>query len=524
MSLMVLVLGLFSVTLIAGPTVIQDNRITNLATTPVLGRGYSIATNTYQSTCLKDVVMTEPSYDFTYSFKEMDEFLNESSSETNTLTKLATTSFRNYIVKKEIESQKKKGTEATTKTKQVTKKRIMATIVLDSYYASVDESKSPLSNTAAQLLNNNDIPGFFSSCGSYYVRSIGRNAVFVAVFEFESVSESEDKDFVYQLETEIKSFRKKVVTEVKTKYRGYWFWRSKASTTRKSTTTWEEDAAQTENYGEQEDTFSKSTEKRKLTITASAFGLGKNKNASLISYDIATFKSAIRDAFLSMQNPKTGKVTRIEVVPWVENTDFQALVKLDGRPEDVVKEELAGKETKKQVKRKLLLYEKKKIMNENAEFLAEIDRADRNMLNIYYKARLCRQKINNKFKYKKKGKLIYKADYASRYVRNNRYEKAGIKLTELDTNLNAGKIKGLLQAHREFMYGGGKWGAGAAVCMDQIMKQGIFRVSFRDISSCMELQEKLAQAEDELVENHCMPILFGKGIVPMDSAAATEEK
>jgi len=73
MSLMVLVLGLFSVTLIAGPTVIQDNRVTNLATTPVLGRGYSIATNTYQSTCLKDVVMTEPSYDFTYTFQLLDD-------------------------------------------------------------------------------------------------------------------------------------------------------------------------------------------------------------------------------------------------------------------------------------------------------------------------------------------------------------------------------------------------------------------------------------------------------------------
>lgn len=367
-------------------------------------------------------------------------------------------------------------------------------------------------------MTNNDIPGFFSSCGSYYVRSIGRNAVYVAVFEFESVSETEDKDFVYQLETEIKSFRKKVVDEVKTKSSGWWLWK-KRETTRKRTTTWEEEAAQTEDYGEHEDKLQKATTDRKLTITASAFGLGKNKNASLISYDIATFKAAIRDAFLSMQNPKTGKVTRIEVIPWVENTDFQSLIKLDSKPEEVKTVTIEGKEVKKEVK-KLLLYEKKKILNENAEFLAEVDRADRNMLNIYYKARLCRQQIDNKFKKEKK----IRKDYVKRYVRNNRYEKAGIQLTALDKALSSENIKALLKNHREFMYGGGNWGGGAAACMNQIMKQGIFRVSFRDIPGCMTLQEKLASAEDELIENHCMPKLFHDGFVPEDSNAQTEEK
>src|SRR5262245_35527750 len=54
----------------AGPTIIRDSRVKDLATTPVLGRGYSLSTNTFQSTCLKDVVVTEPSYDFQYLFKE----------------------------------------------------------------------------------------------------------------------------------------------------------------------------------------------------------------------------------------------------------------------------------------------------------------------------------------------------------------------------------------------------------------------------------------------------------------------
>lgn len=125
LSLMIFVMAMFSAVLIAGPTVIRDNRVTDLATTPVLGRGYSIATNTYQSTCLKDVVMTEPSYDFTYTFQEMDSFMKDSSSETNTLTKLATTSFRNYLVKKEVESQKKKERKQQLRPKRLRRSALL---------------------------------------------------------------------------------------------------------------------------------------------------------------------------------------------------------------------------------------------------------------------------------------------------------------------------------------------------------------------------------------------------------------
>src|SRR5262245_50079240 len=56
----------------AGPVLIRDSRVQDLSTTPVLGRGYSLSTNTFQSACLKDVVVTEPTYDFQYEFREID--------------------------------------------------------------------------------------------------------------------------------------------------------------------------------------------------------------------------------------------------------------------------------------------------------------------------------------------------------------------------------------------------------------------------------------------------------------------
>src|SRR5262245_9664394 len=56
----------------AGPVVLRDEMITDRAVTPSLGRGYSIATNTYQSSCFKTIKTTKPSYNFYYLFEQLD--------------------------------------------------------------------------------------------------------------------------------------------------------------------------------------------------------------------------------------------------------------------------------------------------------------------------------------------------------------------------------------------------------------------------------------------------------------------
>lgn len=540
--------------LTAGPTVIQDDRVTNLATTPVLGRGYSLSTNTFQSTCLQDLVMTQPSYDFSYIFQEMDSFLETNSTENNALEKHVPKPFKNYVARKVYESEVKKGMTATERAKTKTTKSIMATINLHSYYASVDESASRISDSAAKLLTGNDIPGFFNSCGSYYVRSIGRKAQFIAMFEFEASSDTEDKSFVYELETQIKSFRKKVVTQ-KTNIRRSWDnrygWfgqrRSKGSvnySSRRDTVTWEQDPneSSTEVLAKDlEDSFSKSASGKKLTITATAFGLGKNENASLISYDIETFKSAVKDAFLSMQNPKTGKVDSIEVIPWVENTEFQSLIELE---EEVEAESTttisSGDETSETTNdsKKLLLYEKKFLLNVNAEFLAEVLRSDRAMLNLYYKAKLCKKNIDSKWmrtQPQKKGSPAggkkvkeVKPNYAKRYLMNNRYKDSGILLSDFAAYLSDARVKGLLAEHKSFMYGDEqstkKWGQGAKACMNGLMKpRAIFTVNYRNIEACQKLEDNLGQIEESIVENHCMPRLFSSFTEPKEITSATSE-
>lgn len=494
-ALLLINIFMFTGILLSGPTVIQDNRVTNLATTPVLGRGYSVATNTYQSTCLTNIETTLPSYDFTYSFKDMNEFLSESTNEDNYISKLANTAYRNYLLKKEQENNEKTGLENTEKKKDTKIQRIMANIQLDSYYASVDESKTKISDSASNLIANNDLPGFFNSCGSYYIRSIRRNALFISVFEFESISEKEDKKFIYQLESELKSFRKTITDTAQNNA-------AEGNTEEKT------------GSSERTDTFLSLAEKQNLTITAAAFGLGKNEKATLISYDIQSFKAAIKDAFLAMQNPMTGKVIAIEVVPWVENTEFQTLMKLEEAATGYSAETEKGKKELKKNDKPLLMYEKKYFLNQNAEFLAELDRVDRSMMNIYYKAKICRKFIDTNWKELSGNNFVFKPEFADRYVMDNRQNNKGVKLTHLDSVLTGQKINDMLTDHRDFMYGGGKWGKGASTCISDLIRYGIFRLSYRNIESCSKLEENFAQVEDEIIENHCMPVLFNSGIVP----------
>ncbi len=491
----------------SGPTVIQDNRITNIATTPVLGRGYSISTNTFQSTCLTGIKITEPSYDFTYTFDSLEKesdlrFIDTKSFSSEFRNQLKNKVFSEGKSSEETEERTGRGTttSAVTTERKTFSHHIFVVINLNSYYASVDESNTKMSNTAAQLILNKDLPGFFSSCGSYYVRSIGRNAKFVSIFTYKTRTETTDARFETQLEEQIKGFGKKME---KTMNAGEG----------------EEKTAAEEGEGTTERTvstidiasyeFRRDASSRQLTITVAAFGLGKNEKATLISYDIDTFKAAIKDAFLSMQNPRTGKVSSIEVVPWVENTEFQNLIKLhEDEPVAGEKpEEGAGKGPAKVKMRKLLLYEKKQLLNQNAEFLAEIERADRNMMNIYYKAKICKQQID--INYKNGGSL--KPEYSNSNILNNRTGET-IRLSKLDQILTNERIDGFLKREKIFMYGssgvpGATSGGGAAVCMKKIMRSGIFRVSYREFKECNDLIEKMANAEDETVENYCMPIL-----------------
>ncbi|MCP4294720.1 MAG: hypothetical protein GY786_03855 [Proteobacteria bacterium] len=517
---------------VAGATIIHDNRVTDLSTTPALGRGYSIATNTFQSSCMKNVITTEPFYDMKYSFEQIEEKgietgsmeeqnrRDESGSERRLDSSSLTPAGLHYAspfgaigINRQYKSTRFgiDGSKNTASKKTVINGRtwyrhsILVTLSIYSYYASLDESRSKLSPSAQTILQGNGLPGFFSSCFPYYVRSIGRFATFVSVFTYHSEKETRDKNFEDQLRTEISKFS----TESKRGFKAGFapspigFGVSESSQKRLATQS-------SIDFEEQrrKETFNRQAENYRLTINTSAFGIGKGKKATLISFDVDSFKTAAKDAFMAMQNSSTGKVSSIEVVPWVENTEFQALVKLESEviPTEADDSDVTGDSENgiTEGPRTQLLYEKKHILNQNAEFFMEIERADRNKLNMYYKARLCKKTIDMNFK---EGKEI-KDEFVDATLLNHR---GGVQTTieYLDKKMSQKFVDSLYQKEKEFMYGieGNDGFPGASECIRQIMQEGIYKKSYREIEQCQIVTKEMGHVQSDLLENYCMPEL-----------------
>ena len=181
-------------TISTAQNIIRDMRAKDIAQTPVLGRGFSLATNSYQSLCMKDVQLTEPSYDFDYSFKELS--ISGSYQPGATAAEAdfswfiaermalgAPVTERAMTPEEKAEADKQKANANSLRVIDTVKIFMGVKINVLTYYASVDESKTKLAPDAVKLLDRNDVPGFFQACGTYYVRGINRESKYEAVFE-----------------------------------------------------------------------------------------------------------------------------------------------------------------------------------------------------------------------------------------------------------------------------------------------------------------------------------------------------
>jgi len=319
----------------AGPSVIRDETLTDVGTTPVLGRGYSLATNTFQSICMKEIVKTKPSYDFKYKFDQVDESVADEMKRSGSASGSYSGGGFGFRINAKFNSKFAQSSSSTS-----SNINILVSIDIDTYYASIDETKGELADTAVQLAQK-DLPAFFDACGMYYVRSINRNSKIVAIFSFEEKSSAEAKSFAADLEATISG--------------------------------WGQSGSMSASISQ--DTARKASSK-KLKITTNAFGLGKMEGTTLLAYDLETFRTAVLSAFKATQHEDVGRVTSIEIVPWVEHLQFQAI--------------LLGNAAYSS--------DRKRFMVVNSEFLAEVDRAARAKLNTFYKAKQCRGAIESDYR------------------------------------------------------------------------------------------------------------------------------
>jgi len=268
------------------PYIISDDRIRSLDVTPVLGRGYSVGTNSFQSTCLMIDEVTTPSYNYEYAFHD---FTDSENVETE-LTGSVSLSFAYWMVKAEVNISAKTSGKSMTRTRIV-----VATMRIERYYSSVREEVSPLSEDALTLLDAQDYIGFFKSCGPNYVRSIRRAQELTALFKFTSASEENAREFALGLKASGAGLDASASFAMKEKYTSI-----------------------TSN----------------LAITIVGYGLGLNAEGSstLVSTTLEEYNDVMKFAFQSFtQNEDShniGMVYGIEIVPWVDNTAFQVASKV----------------------------------------------------------------------------------------------------------------------------------------------------------------------------------------------------
>lgn len=483
----------------AGPTTIRDEMLQDTAVTPVLGRGYSLSTNTFQSICLLDIPKTKPSYDFHYTFAEVDSN-GHVVRDVDVGTEGTYAKFKAGFIDVNVSGDVSYKDEFE---QTWYKHHLVVTIDIEAYYASVDEGKAKLADAAGELLKGNDVPGFFDACGLYYTRSISRRGSFVSVFTYESNKEERDRTFESHLKSKIKAFGKTISNlDIDT-------------------------TVKTENM----------IETKKTTIVSHGFGLAKNESANLISHDLDTFRAAVKSAFVSMQNDDVGMVTAIEVVPWVENPQFQAELKLP--PREMPK---PGSTTGEKII--VSPYAQKRILSQNAEFLSELDRAARAKLNVFYKAKQCRAQINFDFMNQDDsgawtfGPINVEkpdlGDWGPRQVINNRTRGGKISLSQLYATMSDDKLALIFSEYESFMYGGtdapvgvadptsraaaakaaftnGRYPSdlfpGVTACVTDLLTEGFSSVSYRRVPTCQRVEETFPVVSGRVIDDYCMVTL-----------------
>ena len=421
--------------------VIKDNRLDDRGRTPSLGRGYSVTTNTLQSLCYKKVDVTIPSYDLKYTFQDIEEgWESNYSFEANTKA-----SFSYWFLKANITAHAEGSGES-----KIFHHYIYAKIDLDSYYNSLNEATSRMSDSAKKLLLNKDVVGFFDACGPYYVRSIGRHSSFLALLRYSTKESTRSQSYEASLKAELKGFFRGGSVEVSGKVSN-----------------------------------SNSHQKKKLNITIWAQGLGKDKLATLIPTDIESFKKTVQESILTMQDANTGIITSLEIVPWIENTDFQQYLVLE-KEEDRLK------------------YQEKKTIMANSEIISEIDRIDRGQMDNYYQMRNCYNNLKDQFP--EKGKQQSESDNKYAYDYNLTLLKdisaPGNKTKEIPIIELLKQVE--LTKQEEIITRNDAFNVKAASCVNKIHEGGIAKISYKNHEECKDIRKESALPY-LMLDHYCMP-------------------
>ena len=404
--------------------------------------------------CFNDIIQTQPTYDLEYEYVEIDKtYMNQTANSTE-----LENAYLNSFINNHVTFEEKVEENGEVKTYKV--KNILAHIKVTSYYNSVNESQSNISQAGRDLLNQNDLVGFFDACGTYYIRSLGRYASFMALFKYRIKGDDQDS-------------QQNEIFENNLRNRMFRFYKP----TR------------------QDRDFEQEVEERALRINLQAIGLGKGKFVDLLPTDLSDFKETIEGAIKLMQDPNSGVITSMEIVPWFENVQFQNSLNLDDEEE-------------------LLRFRQRKNLEQNSGVISEIERIDRVQMNQYYKGLNCLRVLKEDYPIGD-GEFQYNPKQTWFYNHANKTNKELYKnLETLLQHINSESVEQLYQDNQEFLHGKDDKG-GALTCVDKIYKKGITEVNYREIDECRNIMNTQIR-QVPFINHYCLPEKVPNFFIPIN--------
>ncbi|HTJ46208.1 MAG TPA: hypothetical protein VL463_29085 [Kofleriaceae bacterium] len=411
------------------------NESADLSATPSLGRGYTPAINGFHSVCFDEMPTTKPSFDFDYTFEDLE------------LDDVHAVKRREALRTVEVGDFLARNTRERAVTSGKTTLYVhymLASLIVDSYYASIDEAHATISKDALELLRKGDIVSFFTSCGTHYVRSLSRRSYFLSLFSYTTSDQRRDQTFELKVEEEVRKIAAK----------------SQGDTT-----------------------FTDQAKAHDLKIVTRSIGLtGEKSTAALLPFDLASYQDSVKEAFKASQDEHVGRVTSMEIQPWMSNTQILVLFGGIKYPNDEVD-----------------WNERKRILSDNAEFYIELSRHLLDMTTEVHRAEACRQAVEDQA-FKDHALL---PEYKDATIINQRTgERAPLSLLlAAVSDANIDKMRAIGLAIR----GGADGKSGAAACMAELERTNLGGKFHNDIPSCNWSREPLPGAR--VIHEYCPPHL-----------------
>ncbi len=464
-SPVILILFFFNSTTFGETKLITDNRIDNLNGFPSIGRGYNLQSNNLQSMCFQSITKTKPTFDLDYDIVEISEDFFNAIPETGK-KRLGMTNLQSFV-RKYYKEEEQDGLQ------KYSLKNLLVKVEIRSYYYALDETHSKLSESAKELLRKEQYVTFFNSCGYHYVRSVGSFSTYLALLQYKlSGNKLEDKAFENRLEKGLFNF-------------------SGGKTVEKG--------------------FNVDADQRGLRVFVQAVGLSKGNMVNLVPVDIDQFRKTVQDAVLLMQDPNSGVIAYMEIVPWVENPELTAFISKEARD--------AGDQ-----------FIKIQRLEANSGVITEINRISNAQIEQFYIATMC-QKILFKNYIDKKNREFYenitgKVDSSSTILfltdiieqklfsydlektlfynlENENKKEVYISLREFIEYFAKHPPEKLFEENKKYLYGDEK-DPGALDCINRLYNGGLDKMDFRKVPTCVNAIKYIV-SDTSFMDQYCLP-------------------